>query len=45
VEALDILKKIEGIGIVELNSKDVMRHKLVEKIINAYEKNSKNKLK
>ncbi|HXA00597.1 MAG TPA: PhoH family protein [Cytophagaceae bacterium] len=45
VEALDILKKIEGIGIVELNSKDVMRHKLVEKIINAYENKTRSKFK
>jgi phosphate starvation-inducible PhoH-like protein len=43
VEALETLKKIEGIGIVELNAKDVMRHKLVEKIINAYEKKVVNK--
>lgn len=38
IEAVDRLKDIEGIGIVELTSKDVMRHKLVAKIINAYEK-------
>lgn len=36
VEALEILKNIEEIGIVELDSKDVVRHKLVGKIINAY---------
>jgi len=36
-EALEILKNIEGIGFVELTSKDVMRHKLVERVINAYE--------
>jgi phosphate starvation-inducible protein PhoH and related proteins len=38
IEALDTLKKVSEIGFVELTSKDVMRHKLVEKIINAYEK-------
>jgi phosphate starvation-inducible PhoH-like protein len=43
VEALETLKKIEGIGTVELNAKDVMRHKLVEKIINAYEKKTSGK--
>lgn len=36
-EALEILKNVEGIGFVELTSKDVMRHKLVERVINAYE--------
>lgn len=37
-EALKILTDIEGIGIVELNQKDIVRHKLVTKIVNAYEK-------
>ena len=43
VEALDILRGIEGIGIVELNRKDIVRHKLVTRIVNAYEKFDKNK--
>ena len=38
VEALDILRGVEGIGIVELNRKDIVRHKLVTRIVNAYEK-------
>ena len=42
VEALDILKDVEGIGIVELNRKDIVRHKLVTRIVNAYEKFDKN---
>jgi phosphate starvation-inducible PhoH-like protein len=29
---------VEGIGIVELNRKDIVRHKLVTRIVNAYEK-------
>ena len=37
VEALSILNDIEGIGIVNLNKKDIVRHKLVNKIVNAYE--------
>jgi phosphate starvation-inducible PhoH-like protein len=37
IEALRLLKNIPGIGVVELDSKDVMRHKLVERIITAYE--------
>jgi phosphate starvation-inducible PhoH-like protein len=37
VEALEILKGVEGIGIVELNRKDIVRHKLVTRIVNAYE--------
>ena len=36
-QAIDILKDIEGISIVQLTNKDVIRHKLVTKIINAYE--------
>ena len=34
VEALDILNDVEGIGIVELNRKDIVRHKLVTRIVN-----------
>ncbi len=35
---LRILKDIEGIGIVFLDEKDVVRHKLVKRIIKAYDK-------
>lgn len=38
VEAVNRLKKIVGIGFAELTEKDVMRHKLVGKIIKAYDK-------
>jgi phosphate starvation-inducible PhoH-like protein len=37
IEAKDILKNIEGIGFVFFSKMDVVRHKLVQKIINAYE--------
>ena len=37
-DALYKLKKIEEIGFIELNDKDVVRHDLVKKIINSYEK-------
>lgn len=36
-EALRILTGIEGIGVVELSKKDIVRHKLVTRIVNAYE--------
>jgi len=35
-EALLILKNVDGVGIVFLDDKDVIRHKLVKKIISAY---------
>ena len=35
-EALLILKNVEGVGIIYLDDKDVIRHKLVKKIISAY---------
>jgi len=35
--ALDILSDINGIGIVQLSDRDVIRHKLVKKIIKAYD--------
>ena len=34
------ISKLKDIGFVYLNDKDVVRHELVKKIINAYEKNS-----
>ena len=37
-DALAVLEDIEGIGISRLTSRDVVRHPLVQKIINAYEK-------
>ncbi len=37
-EALRVLSGIEGIGVVELNKKDIVRHKLVTRIVNAYER-------
>ena len=36
-EAVRILKNIEGIGISMLTNKDIVRHPLVQKIINAYD--------
>jgi len=35
-EALLTLKDVKGIGMVYLDDKDVVRHKLVKEIINAY---------
>ncbi len=35
-EALLVLKDVEGVGMVYLDGKDVVRHKLVKKIIDAY---------
>lgn len=36
-EALRILGGVEGISVVELGKKDIVRHKLVTRIVNAYE--------
>ncbi len=38
IEALHILKDVKGIGFVELTKKDIVRHKLVTRIVEAYEK-------
>lgn len=38
VDALEILKNVSGIGFVELDGRDVVRHRLVRDILNAYEK-------
>jgi len=37
VEALKIVKEIDGIGIVYFDDKDVVRHKLVQQIVKAYD--------
>ena len=37
IEALHILNNVEGIGIVRLDRTDIVRHKLVTRIVNAYE--------
>ncbi len=36
-EALRILKSVEGISVIELTKKDIVRHQLVTRIVNAYE--------
>ena len=36
-EALLVLKNIKGISIIHLDDKDVIRHKLVKKVIDAYQ--------
>jgi len=38
IESLKILKGIKGIGFVELDERDVVRHKLVKDIVRAYNK-------
>ena len=38
MEALTILRGVKGIGVVEMTSEDVVRHRLVKDIVNAYTK-------
>jgi len=44
-ESLKVLKDVKGIGVVKLSGKDVMRHKLVKSIIEAYEKQEMENIK
>lgn len=37
VEAVEVLKDVKGIGFVQLEGEDVVRHRLVKEIIKAYE--------
>jgi phosphate starvation-inducible protein PhoH and related proteins len=39
-EAIRILNNVKGIGMIELNEKDVVRHRLVRDIIEAYNKSA-----
>ncbi len=41
VQAMKILKGVKGIAFIELNQKDIVRHKLVTKIVEAYDKYEK----
>ncbi len=43
VQALNILKGVKGISVIEMNQKDIVRHKLVERIVEAYDKFDKEK--
>ena len=38
VQALTVLKGVPGIGLVEFGKKDIVRHHLVQRIVEAYEK-------
>jgi len=37
VHAMDILERVPGIGRVRFEKKDIVRHRLVQKIVEAYE--------
>lgn len=43
VHAMQVLHGIKGIATVEFNKHDIVRHKLVQKIVEAYEKQGQNK--
>ncbi len=38
IEALHVLKDVPGIGFIHLDKKDIVRHRLVTRIVEAYEK-------
>jgi len=42
-EAINILEGIKGISFINMNEKDIVRHKLVTRIVNAYEKSDNEK--
>ena len=43
VQAIRLLGDVEGVGIIKLNEKDVIRHRLVRQIIKKYETEDSNK--
>jgi phosphate starvation-inducible PhoH-like protein len=42
-EAFELLRNIEGISFIEMGQKDIVRHKLVTRIVNAYEEHEREK--
>ena len=45
IQAMQILKGVNGIGKIEFTKKDIVRHKLVQRIIEAYDKFDDNRKK
>jgi len=43
VEAIEILRRIKGIGYVALTQRDIVRHRLVQNIVQAYKKKAEGK--
>ena len=41
VEAIEILRRIKGIGYIALTQRDIVRHRLVQNIVQAYKKKNK----
>ena len=39
--AVEVLNNIKGIGIINFNHSDVVRHRIVQNIVEAYEKNQR----
>ena len=44
IQALGILKDVKGIGFVEFDKKDIVRHKLVQRIVEAYKSSKDNNI-
>lgn len=44
IDATDVLKGVKGIAKVEFDKKDIVRHKLVQRIVDAYEAKEANKI-
>lgn len=45
LSALRILRNVKGIGVIEYEKKDIVRHPLVQRIVDAYENNKEEELK
>jgi phosphate starvation-inducible PhoH-like protein len=41
--AIDVLWEVEGVSFTYFTSKDVVRHELVQRIVEAYEKNERSR--
>ena len=38
IEAMTVLRDVDDIAVIHFNQKDIVRHRLVTKIVNAYDK-------
>ena len=45
IQAMHVLKNVPGIGKIEFTKQDIVRHKLVQRIVEAYENNEQLKIK
>ena len=45
IDAMSVLKNVKGVSRVDFDKSDIVRHKLVQKIVEAYERSEEQRVK